>query len=62
MNKNDFLQCPWCPCIFFNQVDLDSHLHAFRILGKEPNQYDHRVAWQIELRRRKQVEDYGEPE
>lgn len=22
-------QCPFCPCVFFSQVDLDLHLKAF---------------------------------
>jgi uncharacterized C2H2 Zn-finger protein len=24
-----YLKCPYCPCIFFTQADLDTHLEHF---------------------------------
>lgn len=33
--------CPYCPCLFFSQFDLDSHLTAF---GRE----DHERLWRCE--------------
>jgi hypothetical protein len=62
MTNETVFKCEWCPCFFFNEADLEAHKQAFKITGTEPNQYDHKVAWQIELRRRMNVENYGEPE
>ena len=50
--KEDFFRCPWCPCIFLTLSDLEKHKQAFKITGKEPNEYDHRVFWKIELDKR----------
>ena len=28
-NNNQYLKCPHCSCIFFNQTDLQAHLKRF---------------------------------
>lgn len=27
--RDGFFQCPFCPCLFFSQYNLDCHLEAF---------------------------------
>lgn len=44
--------CPWCPCLFLTQKDLEKHLNASKICGKEPNQLDHKQWWQREMYKR----------
>jgi len=28
-NNTVYLKCPYCPCIFFNKKDLDTHIKHF---------------------------------
>lgn len=51
-------KCEWCPCIFFTKHDLDRHLEAFKITGKAPNQYDHKVVWKNAMEYRLKREPY----
>lgn len=54
-------KCPLgCPCIFLTKADLEKHVHAkdFRILNKEPNQYDHTIQWKNILLYRDKKEPY----
>jgi hypothetical protein len=59
-NNQIIYQCPWCPCFFFNASDLERHFEAkeFKVTGKEPNQYDHKVQWKNILHYRDKVEPY----
>lgn len=34
--ENNFVECPYCVCVFFNQIDLRSHLEVFG-----SNKYEH---------------------
>lgn len=60
INGQVIFQCPWCPNFFFSKYDLDVHLGAkeFRVLGKEPNQFDHKVRWNDILWYRDKREPY----
>jgi hypothetical protein len=61
-NEIVWYKCPFegCPCIFLTKADLDRHIQAkeFRILGKEPNQYDHIIQWKNILFYRDKREPY----
>ena len=50
--------CPWCPCVFLNQKDLDRHLDAFRTTGVKPNQFDHKIRLKNILEYRDKREPY----
>lgn len=45
MPSKEFLKCPFCVCTFLTVKDLEAHIKAFKITGKEPNLYDHTIMW-----------------
>jgi hypothetical protein len=51
-------QCPWCPCFFLTQYDLDRHQDSLKVTGVKPNEYDHKVMWKNIMHYRLKVEPY----
>jgi hypothetical protein len=50
--KTIWFPCLWCKCIFLTENDLKKHHDAFRITGYKPTEYDHKVFWANELKKR----------
>ena len=50
--KTIWFNCPWCPCQFLTQKDLNKHLDASKTTGVKPNEYDHKVWWRNQLQKR----------
>ena len=47
-NKNHYLKCPNCPCIFFSQADLEKHIATFGSSKEQHEQFYKRTHGRLE--------------
>ncbi len=47
-NNNQHIKCPYCSCIFFNQVDLQKHLKRFGTNATEHQDYYNKTHGRVE--------------